>query len=145
MAGQKGQELFLLDLSHIWMQSLWMVWEQLRGCLLSGSTWFWHMRQSFRGALCREGVGLWMGPGAVLSPRASRWPTCSMSSSWDIPASVPRALFTCCSRDVSCARLHCGNRPPSFSSSLSSLPAGPEAVGAAAAGGGGEGASECRV
>lgn len=138
----------MLDCSHIWMQLLWMVWLQLRGCRLSGSTWFWHIRQSLRtpaagggAALCRGGAGLWMGPdgagllmgpGADLSLWASLKPTCSMTSSMDIPASVPRELFTCCRSPRSCALLHWGNREPSLSRTFSSLSAG-------AAGGGGEG------
>lgn len=143
--------MFLLVCSHVWMQSLWMVWVQLRGWRFSGSTWFWHIRQSFRtpaaggggaAALCRGRVGLWMGPGgagllmgpgADLSLWASLKPTCSMTSSMDIPASVPRELFTCCSRVVSCALLHWGNREPSRSRTFSSLSVG------GAVGGGGEG------
>lgn len=120
-AEQKGQELFLLDCSHVRMQSLWMVWEQLSGWRLSGSTWFWHIRQSLRApkacpppaaaaALCGGGVGRWMGPGgtgrlmgpgADLSLCASLKPTCSMTSSMDMPARVPRELFTCWSSDIS--------------------------------------------
>lgn len=47
------------------------------------------------------GAGRLMGPGADRSFRASLKPTCSMTSSIDMPASVPRELFTCCSSDVS--------------------------------------------
>lgn len=103
----------MLDCSHVWMQSLWMVWEQLSGWRLSGSTWFWHIRHILRGppaGLCEEGVGLWiglgvkgrlMGLGADHSFCASLKPTCSMTSSTDMPANVPRELFTCWSSDNS--------------------------------------------
>lgn len=138
--------MFLLVWSHIWMQSLWTVWEQLRGNRFSGSTWFWHIRQSFRTpAAGGGGAGLWMGPGgagllmgpgADLSLWASLKPTCSMTSSMDIPASVPRELFTCCSSAVSCALLHWGNRDPRRSRTFPSLSVG--AGGAGATGGDGD-------
>lgn len=96
---QKGHELFLLVSSHVLMQSLWTVWEQPSRWRCSGSTRFWHMRHSLRVSTLNT-CGGWA---TVPEPSflASLSPTCTTSSSMDMPASVPRELFTCWSNDFS--------------------------------------------
>lgn len=124
--------LFLLVSSHGLMQSLWTVWEQPSGWRCSGSTCFWQIGHSLRAstaAAAGAGEALCAGWATVPDPSffASLSPTCTTTSSMDIPASVPRELFTCWSSDVSWALVHSGKRLPSLSSNLSSLSCFPAA------------------
>lgn len=144
---QKGHELFLLVSSHVLMQSLWTVCEQPSGWRCSGSTRFRHIRHSLRVSTMNPcgggGCGCGAGPNPItgLGPSffASLSPTCTTTSSVDMPASVPRELFTCRSSDFSWALVHSGKRLASFSKTFSSLSAGASAALAACVEGAGGG------